>query len=167
MLSWGHLPTLVSRAGSIPVSVNVTPNGFADAVTAVCQSDGVSTVDNIGVATSKDMFLLPLEVTMPLSTLLVTLEARSSDSSGASSRSASTSVDDRVPASASTAHIPAGSVVNLSHQNDSLRCQLPELAAAIPPCLPMAAEAFGNGPDAVNLWIGNDRSVTSMHKVSR
>jgi hypothetical protein len=30
--------------------------------------------------------------------------------------------------------------------------------------IPFAAEAFGNEPDAVNLWVGDDRSVTTCHK---
>lgn len=28
----------------------------------------------------------------------------------------------------------------------------------------LAREAFGNEPDAVNLWIGDERSVSSMHR---
>jgi len=31
--------------------------------------------------------------------------------------------------------------------------------------LDWAAEAFGGPPEATNLWIGNDDSVTSFHKV--
>jgi jumonji domain-containing protein 7 len=56
-------------------------------------------------------------------------------------------------------------VLYLSHQNDSLRTQLPSLAAEIPTSLPIAEAAFGNAPDAINIWIGDDRSVTSVHKV--
>jgi Cupin-like domain len=52
-----------------------------------------------------------------------------------------------------------------SHQNDCLRCELPQLMADVPPSIPLAAEAFGNQPDAVNVWIGDDRSVSSVHKV--
>jgi jumonji domain-containing protein 7 len=34
-----------------------------------------------------------------------------------------------------------------------------------PPTFPFAEEAFGTGPpDAINLWVGNERSVSSMHK---
>lgn len=32
------------------------------------------------------------------------------------------------------------------------------------PSLALAREAFGNEPDAVNLWIGDDRSVSAVHK---
>ena len=34
-----------------------------------------------------------------------------------------------------------------------------------PATFPFAEQAFGTGPpDAINLWIGNERSVSSMHK---
>ena len=34
-----------------------------------------------------------------------------------------------------------------------------------PATFPFAEQAFGSGPpDAINLWIGNERSVSSMHK---
>lgn len=34
----------------------------------------------------------------------------------------------------------------------------------VEPFLALAGEAFGNEPDAVNLWIGDDRSVSAVHK---
>ena len=50
-------------------------------------------------------------------------------------------------------------------QNDSLRTLFPELAPDVRICGPSWAEAaFGCPPEAVNLWIGNERSVTSFHK---
>lgn len=52
----------------------------------------------------------------------------------------------------------------LSHQNDNLRQQLPSLLSDIDPQLPLAVEAFRNAPEAVNLWIGDQRSVSSLHK---
>ncbi|CAM9247938.1 unnamed protein product [Choristocarpus tenellus] len=52
----------------------------------------------------------------------------------------------------------------LSHQNDCLRADFPVLARDVEPCLGFAKEAFGNEPDAVNLWIGDDRAVSSVHK---
>ncbi|CAM9885504.1 unnamed protein product, partial [Scytosiphon promiscuus] len=52
----------------------------------------------------------------------------------------------------------------LSHQNDSLRQEFPGLAEDVEPSLALAREAFGNEPDAVNLWIGDDRSVSAVHK---
>lgn len=51
----------------------------------------------------------------------------------------------------------------LSRQNDSLRSEFSELLKEVPE-LCMAREAFGNEPEAINLWIGDDRSVSSCHK---
>ena len=55
-------------------------------------------------------------------------------------------------------------VAYLSHQNDSLRQEFPGLASDVPEALPLGAEAFGNAPDAVNLWIGDERAVSAVHK---
>ncbi|CAM9666830.1 unnamed protein product [Ectocarpus fasciculatus] len=52
----------------------------------------------------------------------------------------------------------------LSHQNDSLRQEFPGLMEDVEPFLALAREAFGNEPDAVNLWIGDDRSLSAVHK---
>lgn len=52
----------------------------------------------------------------------------------------------------------------LSHQNDSLRDQLPGLFNEVPPAIELAVEAFGNEPEAVNIWIGDERVVSTMHK---
>lgn len=52
----------------------------------------------------------------------------------------------------------------LSHQNDSLRAELPQLYTDVPAALELAVAAFGKEPEAVNLWIGDERAVSSMHK---
>ncbi len=49
-------------------------------------------------------------------------------------------------------------------QNDCLRNELEPLVSLFPEHIPFASEAFNAKPDAVNLWIGNERSVSSMHK---
>jgi len=54
-------------------------------------------------------------------------------------------------------------VLYLSRQNDSLRAEFPQLMKDVPPVVPLALEAFGCEPEAVNLWIGDDRSVSSCH----
>jgi jumonji domain-containing protein 7 len=54
-----------------------------------------------------------------------------------------------------------------SRQNDCLRAELGALWKSdfFPDSIEWAAEAFGVGPpDAVNLWIGNQHSTSSMHK---
>eukprot|EP00938_MAST-03A_sp_MAST-3A-sp1_P002057 g2057.t1 len=55
-------------------------------------------------------------------------------------------------------------VLYLSHQNDSFRTQFKALKDDVPDSVHFATEAFGTKPDAVNLWIGDERSVTSLHK---
>ena len=58
-------------------------------------------------------------------------------------------------------------VLYYSRQNDCLRTEVSKLFATniFPKTFPFAEEAFGTGPpDAVNLWIGNEKSVSSMHK---
>jgi jumonji domain-containing protein 7 len=63
----------------------------------------------------------------------------------------------------------------LSQQNDNLRQHLPELLQDIQPSLAIADAVFapssdvdylssGCGLEAVNLWIGDHRSVSSIHK---
>ena len=55
-------------------------------------------------------------------------------------------------------------VLYLSHQNDSFRTQFNALKDDVPDSVHFTTEAFGTKPDAVNLWIGDERSVTSLHK---
>lgn len=57
-----------------------------------------------------------------------------------------------------------GEVLYMSKQNDCLREELPQLYRDVPEVVPLAKEAFGNEPDAVNIWIGNGRAVSSCHK---
>ena len=53
----------------------------------------------------------------------------------------------------------------VSHQNDSLTQQFPKLAQDVGPEVEaLGRKLFGKGPDAVNLWIGDARSVSSMHR---
>lgn len=52
----------------------------------------------------------------------------------------------------------------LQHQNNNLREELPQLIGDIEERLGWAEAVFGSVPDAINLWIGDDRSVTSFHK---
>ncbi|KEP52386.1 phospholipase [Rhizoctonia solani 123E] len=47
------------------------------------------------------------------------------------------------------------------HASNSELC--PELLADVPREIPWASEALGRTPDAVNVWIGGSRSVTSVH----
>lgn len=49
-------------------------------------------------------------------------------------------------------------------ENDNLREEYSSLLADVPPDVPFARIALEKEADAVNLWIGNERSVTSLHK---
>jgi hypothetical protein len=53
---------------------------------------------------------------------------------------------------------------SLQHQQDNLRQQLPQLLPDVEEQLGWATEALGCPPDAVNVWIGDERSTTSFHK---
>uniref|UniRef100_A0A6S8DS88 JmjC domain-containing protein n=1 Tax=Aplanochytrium stocchinoi TaxID=215587 RepID=A0A6S8DS88_9STRA len=59
---------------------------------------------------------------------------------------------------------PNEGVAYLSHQNDNLRLDFSNLMNQVGSQLDISHEAFGNEPEAVNLWIGDERSVSSMHK---
>lgn len=71
--------------------------------------------------------------------------------------------------------LPHSSVVYYSRQNDCLRIpdesghdthtkNITNLASLFPSTISWAAEAFGTHLDAVNIWMGNQASVSSMHK---
>ncbi|KAF0331536.1 phospholipase a2 [Colletotrichum asianum] len=49
-------------------------------------------------------------------------------------------------------------------QNDNLRNEYLPLFSHVPPSVPFARIALDRDPDAINLWIGNARSVTALHK---
>ncbi|GKY95881.1 hypothetical protein MPSEU_000548700 [Mayamaea pseudoterrestris] len=69
-----------------------------------------------------------------------------------------------MPAAAS---LQSPGVVYYSRQNDCLRTELGPLmkSLAVPKSIDFCEHAFGTGPpDAVNLWIGNECSVSSFHK---
>lgn len=55
-------------------------------------------------------------------------------------------------------------VLYLQSQNDNLHAELYDLLQDATSDLPFASEAFGALPDVANVWIGDDRSVTSVHK---
>uniref|UniRef100_A0A1D1ZN93 JmjC domain-containing protein n=1 Tax=Auxenochlorella protothecoides TaxID=3075 RepID=A0A1D1ZN93_AUXPR len=58
----------------------------------------------------------------------------------------------------------ASPVPYLQYQNSSLSVEAPQLLVDVAPELGWASEAFGNQPEAVNLWVGDERSVTSWHR---
>ena len=104
----------------LQVTVAVTPNGRADAVTPL---------DSAGQL----CFALPHESQMPLPALLDRLADKSSDT-----------------------------VIYAQAQNSSLQ-EFGQLREDIDAELAWAAKIFGQPAEATNLWIGDSRSVTSLH----
>jgi peptidyl-lysine (3S)-dioxygenase / protease len=49
-------------------------------------------------------------------------------------------------------------------ENDNLRHEYVSLFSHVQKDIPFARIALQNEPEAINLWIGNSRSVTAMHK---
>ncbi|CAL1700608.1 unnamed protein product [Somion occarium] len=119
---------LIERCADRPVSVAVTPNGRADAVTRG--------PDN------KLYFTEPLTEQMPMAEFLSKLSPENN---------------------------PSGEVHYLQSQNGNLRAssaqisEFESLLEDVPPHLHWCTDALDTLPDAVNLWIGDSRSVTSIH----
>ncbi|KAL7625793.1 hypothetical protein AAE478_005016 [Parahypoxylon ruwenzoriense] len=57
-----------------------------------------------------------------------------------------------------------GEVRYAQTQNDNLRHEYSSLYSEVPPSIPFARIALQKSPDAINLWIGNSRSVTALHR---
>ena len=55
-------------------------------------------------------------------------------------------------------------VLYLQSQNNNLLEELPVLMDDIPKDLTFATEVLGTLPEAANVWIGDERSVSSLHK---
>ena len=55
-------------------------------------------------------------------------------------------------------------ILYIQAQNNSLKLEFPMLLKDMDAELPWATAAFGTQPEAVNVWIGNHRSVTSVHR---
>ena len=61
--------------------------------------------------------------------------------------------------------IPADEdVLYLQSQNDNLHDEMHDLLEDATDELPFASEVFGSSPEVANVWIGDERSVTSLHK---
>ena len=54
--------------------------------------------------------------------------------------------------------------LNTQAENDNLRGEYESLFQDVEPDIAWARIAFGYKPEAINLWIGNSRSITALHK---
>ena len=52
----------------------------------------------------------------------------------------------------------------LSEQDNNFIKSFPELHGDIADSIPLANESFGCVPEATNIWIGDEKSVSSLHK---
>jgi jumonji domain-containing protein 7 len=61
-------------------------------------------------------------------------------------------------------HHNQSEILYYSRQNDCLRTEVQPLMKFFPSTISFAEEAFNTKPEAVNIWIGNEKSVSSIHK---
>lgn len=135
------------------LTVDVTPDGLGDCVR-------VTSDDHI------EMFVQPKEYEMSLSEFRRRLRAKHRNDIETETmidihgRPFVKYAQSRSPDSV----LPEESVVYFSRQNDCLRKEIPKLKDIFPSGIEWAAEAFAQPLDAVNLWMGNERAISSMHK---
>ena len=153
---WQSKDYLIEKSQGRLVTVSLTPNGRADCPTPLILSETLernppTTATTTAAAVrpidlSRYAYALPCQRETSLSSFFEVLEASEGD----------------------PLHFPA--VAYLQYQNSSLTAQLPELLADIDPHLQFASEAFGTKtaseavPEALNLWIGGKRSISSFHR---
>ncbi|KAL3150254.1 hypothetical protein ABBQ32_000107 [Trebouxia sp. C0010 RCD-2024] len=132
----------------VQVTVAVTPNGRAD---AVCNIEAGQKPDK-----QKPYFVLPLERQMHMSDFLKLLvhQQPSCQQQLPSSKEAGGNSNAQAEPE----------IMYLQQQNGNFTSHFPELLDDVDAELLWASQAFGANPDAVNLWIGNDHSMTSFHK---
>ncbi|KAL4242017.1 tRNA wybutosine-synthesizing protein 4 [Abortiporus biennis] len=123
---------LVQRSGDNQLSIAVTPNGRADAVTP-------GPNDNL-------YFVEPYTEKLTMETFL--------------SKLSSSGVDAKESRGVYYLQSQNG---NLYSSEPSQASEFPVLRSDIPDDLPFCSEALGSPPEAVNLWIGDEGSITSIH----
>ena len=136
------LDYLADAMGDTNVSVNVTPDGRGDALL----STRGWTVSGTGEETPDEVFVQPEERTMTMREFVDMLETPVGDDHG-----------DVHPS-----HRPP--VPYVSRQCGSLLEEFPKLVSDCAHEMRFASDAMGKAPDAVNLWIGDERSETTFHR---
>lgn len=91
--------------------------------------------DGIAMYNGREYFFLPEEVKMKFHEFLDTLEKRQENY-----------------------------VSYIQQQNSNLTTYYPELLSDVDVEIDWASKAFNKQPDAVNIWMGDDRAITSIHK---
>jgi hypothetical protein len=169
------------------ITVDVTPDGQGDCV-RTCRQHGTSTTTH---GEEEEIFVQPKEYQMTLSEFrtrlrrqqeqqqprktshdldihgrpVLTFHAEEEPSSSATMSNDNNDDADMHNGKTQYSLPPDDSVVYYSRQNDCLRTEFPELQSLFPVgALDWAQQAFGTSLDAVNLWIGNEAAVSSMHK---
>ncbi|EMD40707.1 hypothetical protein CERSUDRAFT_103086 [Gelatoporia subvermispora B] len=127
---------LIDKMGDAGISVAVTPNGRADAVT----------VD----ANGQQYFAEPYVQTMSMSNFLATLSSGKSRSR-----------DEIYYLQSQNGNMYRSSYFDLHAENEP--SEFEALREDVPSEISWCSEALDRPPDAVNLWIGDGASVTSIH----
>ena len=138
------LDYLADAMGDTKVSVNVTPDGRGDALLSTRGWTVPGTGDD--EETPDEVFVVPEERTMTMREFVDMLETPVGDDHG-----------DVHPS-----HKPP--VPYVSRQCGSLLEEFPELVGDCAHEMAFASDAMGKPPDAVNLWIGDERSETTFHR---
>jgi jumonji domain-containing protein 7 len=152
------LAQIVERHPELNLVVDVTPDGHGDCLRRV---------------ENRLVFVTPEEQTMTVKEFQLILSRKSN--SAAQDHHRKRIFQDRLDTNGQKAletrsykrQTTDESVLYYSRQNDNLRKELSNLWSTLncPRSLDWAEAAFGTGPpDAINLWIGNERAVSSMHK---
>jgi jumonji domain-containing protein 7 len=176
------LDDIIDRVGEdVVLTVNVTPDGHGDCVRDVL-IDSSSNIRDDGnkslqrTESIRQMFVKPHEQQMSIAEFRQLLRKDcefNKCSSKTEEKLATYPICNNTPGSCSddettnTSRRRTSPVVYYSKQCDCLRTEMKELFLTniFPESFPFAEEAFGTGPpDAVNIWIGNEHSVSSTHK---
>ena len=156
-----------SEEGDIMLTCDVTPDGHGDCVRSVLSLD----LNHLGEPVG--MFVKPEERRMTLKQFRDELRMGREEwkrnncncnEDGWVNGQRDLATFSTKPKTATTRKRP---VIYYSRQNDCLRTELKSLfdADIFPSGFEFAEQAFATGPpDAVNLWIGDQRAVSSMHK---
>jgi jumonji domain-containing protein 7 len=166
---WRSSDYLVNRVGSSSiVTVALTPNGLADAVTRL-PAELVSPSDARGVApppdesqSSIEVFMTPMQCRWPFGLFMERL-LRQRDHSHLKT---ATSLERHAPSlDVFQGGIQRRSVAYAQLQNNSLETEFQCLKQDINDNVAKLGVAlFGVEPDAANVWIGSSKSATTMHQ---